>query len=190
MTLFTKITALAITSVALAAPIAEGSSTSPLTAAQTVRLGAQTEAQGFKGIDTYLRQRYAEQTAQAGAETEATSFKGIDRYLEQRYAAQTAQAGAETEATGFKGIDRYLKQRYAEQTAQAGAETEAAGFKHINRYLTQRYGTVAPSTTSVDGFRWMDAGIGAAVTAGIAFLALAGALVIRNRRHPNPGLPV
>ena len=54
MTRFTKITALAITSVALAAPIAEGSSTSPLTAAQTVRLGAQTEAQGFKGIDTYL----------------------------------------------------------------------------------------------------------------------------------------
>ena len=42
----------------------------------------------------------------------------------------------------------------------------------------------------MDGFRWMDAGIGAAVTAGIAFLALAGALVIRNRRHPNPGLPV
>ena len=112
MTLFTKITALAIASVALAAPVAQASRTAPLTAAQTARLGAQTEAQGFKGIDRYLKQHYAEQTAQAGADTEAAGFKGIDRYLRQRYAAQTAQAGAETEAAGFKGIARYLEQRY------------------------------------------------------------------------------
>jgi hypothetical protein len=85
MTLFTKITGLAITSVALAAPIAHASSTAPLTAAQTARLGAQTEAQSFKGIDRYLRQQHAEQTAQAGAETEAASFKGIQKYLEQRF---------------------------------------------------------------------------------------------------------
>ena len=85
MTLFTKITALAITCVALAAPIAQAISTAPLTAAQTARLGAQTEAQGFKGIQRYLEQRHAEQIAQAGAATEAAGFKGIDRYLKQRY---------------------------------------------------------------------------------------------------------
>jgi hypothetical protein len=109
MTLFTKITALAITSVALAAPIAHAAGTAPLTSAQTARLGARTEAQGFEGIERYLKQRYAEQRA-----------------------AQTAQAGAETEAAGFNGIDRYLKQRYAEETAQAGAETEATSFKRID----------------------------------------------------------
>ena len=81
MTLFTKITALAITCVALAAPIAQANSTAPLTAAETARLGAQTEAQGFKAIDKYLQQRYA----QAGAATEAAGFKGIARYLKQRY---------------------------------------------------------------------------------------------------------
>jgi len=100
-----------------------------------------------------------------------------------------ARLGAQTEAQGFKGIDGYLKQQYAEQTEQAGAETEAASFKGIDGYLKQRFGTQAPSTTSVDGFRWADAGIGAGVTTGIAFLALAGALVIRSRRHPGPGLP-
>jgi len=117
MTRFTKITALAVTSVALAAPIAQATSSAPLTAVQTARLGAQTEAQSFKGIDRYLRQRYAEQVAQAGAETEAQSFKGIDRYLKQRYAQQMAQAGAETEAQSFKRIDRYLKQRFGTQAA-------------------------------------------------------------------------
>ena len=92
MTLFTKITGLAIASVALAAPIAHASSTAPLTTAQTARLGAQTEAQSFKGIDRYLRQQHAEQMAQAGAETEAASFRGIQKYLEQRHAEQTAPA--------------------------------------------------------------------------------------------------
>lgn len=92
MTLFTKITGLAITAVALAAPIAHASSTAPLTATQTARLGAQTEAQSFKGIDRYLRQQHAEQMAQAGAETEAASFKGIQKYLEQRHAEQKAPA--------------------------------------------------------------------------------------------------
>jgi hypothetical protein len=85
MTRFTKIMGLAITSAALAVPIAYASSTAPLTAAQTARLGAQTEAQSFKGIDRYLRQQHAERMAQAGAETEAASFKGIQRYLEQRF---------------------------------------------------------------------------------------------------------
>jgi len=92
MTLFTKITGVAIASVALAAPIAHASSTAPLTAAQTARLGAQTEAQSFKGIDRYFRQQHAEQMAQAGAETEAASFKGIQKYLEQRHAKQTVLA--------------------------------------------------------------------------------------------------
>jgi hypothetical protein len=95
MTLFTKITGLAIASVALAAPMAHASSTAPLTAAQTARLGAQTEAQSFKGIDRYLRQQHAEQMAQAGAETEAASFKGIQKYLEQRHAKQTVLARLE-----------------------------------------------------------------------------------------------
>jgi hypothetical protein len=94
MTLFTKITGLAITSVVLAVPLAHASSTAPLSAAQTARLGAQTEAQGFKGIDRYLRQQHAERMAQAGAETEAASFKGIDRYLRQQHAEPMAQAGA------------------------------------------------------------------------------------------------
>ena len=49
MTRFTKITALAITSVALAAPIAQASSTAPLTAAQTARLGAQPRRRGSRG---------------------------------------------------------------------------------------------------------------------------------------------
>ena len=117
MTLFTKITGLAITSVALAVPIAHASSTAPLTTAQTARLGAQTEAQSFKGIDRYLRQQHAEQMAQAGAETEAASFKGIQKYLEQRHAQRIAQAGAETEAASFKGIQKYLEQLEAQSDA-------------------------------------------------------------------------
>ena len=109
MKLFTKTTALAITCVALAAPIAQASHTAPLAAAQTARLGAQTEATSFKGIQRYLEQRQAEQTAQAAAKTEAAGFKGIQRYLERRYAEQVAQAGAATEAAGFKNIYRYLQ---------------------------------------------------------------------------------
>src|SRR6476646_2697038 len=116
MTLFTKVMGLAITALVLAAPIAHASSTAPLTAAHTARLGAQTEAQGFMGIDRYLKlpftQQNAAQTAQAGAQTEAISFMGIDRYLKLRSAQQIAQAGAETEAVSFTGIQRYLQQRF------------------------------------------------------------------------------
>jgi hypothetical protein len=116
MTRLTKVTGLVVTSVALAAPVAHASSTAPLTAAHTARLGAQTEAQGFKGIDRYLKLRFtqqsAAQTAQAGAQTEAISFKGIDRYLKLRFTQQIAQAGAETEAVSFTGIQTYLEQRF------------------------------------------------------------------------------
>jgi uncharacterized membrane protein len=85
MTLFTKITGLAIASVALAAPLAHASSTAPLTAAQTARLGAQTEAQGFKGIDRYLRQQHTEPMAHPGAPAWLLALEAHSVALDRQY---------------------------------------------------------------------------------------------------------
>jgi hypothetical protein len=112
MTRFTTIMALVITSVALAAPMAHASSTAPLTATETARLGGQTEAAGFKGIDRYLKlhfaQKHAAQTAQARDVAKAAWYKAENRYLKQRYAEQLAaqkHARAHTAATRFCDCD-------------------------------------------------------------------------------------
>ena len=45
--------------------------------AETARLGAKTEAQGFLNLNRYAHQRYAAQTAQLGAKTEAQGFLNL-----------------------------------------------------------------------------------------------------------------
>jgi hypothetical protein len=189
MTRITKITALAVSSVALAASIAQASSTAPLTAEQTARLGAQTEATGYSGLSRYAEARSTDQLAQAGAQTEATGYTRIAQYLQQRDASQADLAG-QTEAAGYTGISAYLVAHAADQAAEAAAQTEATGYKAINSYLLQRDSTPTVAAGSSASFQWTDAGIGSAVTLGVALLAVAAALAIRSRRPQNPGLRV
>jgi hypothetical protein len=48
--------------------------------AETARLGAKIEAQGFLNLNRYAHQRYAAQIAQLGAATEARGFLNLARY--------------------------------------------------------------------------------------------------------------
>ena len=96
MTRFTKITAVAVASAALAAPIAQAGAAS-LTPAQTARLGAETEAIGFTNITRYLVQHGERTAAPNGSQTEAAGFKALARY-QVEHAAETP---VQTSAAGF-----------------------------------------------------------------------------------------
>jgi hypothetical protein len=205
MTLFTKITALAIACVGLTAPIALASSTAPLTGAETARLGAQTEAQGFKGIEGYLTQRYAEQVAQAGAATEAVGFKGIARYLEQRYGAVPVDrrspdtrdvAGTTQPSAGHNALllrSQALNRKYRlggySRTRQGMTAPAHRALRLRSEALNAEYrlGTFAPASqvgTAAD-FSWSAFGIGAAAMLGIALLA-GGAIIGTRHGWPTP----
>ena len=106
--------------------------------------------------------------------------------------ASTAQAGntaapsgAKTEATGFLAINSYQMERYAQQhvapalLAQLAARSEAKGYQAINEYLMSRE-AVLPATSS-GGFRWQDAGIGSAFTAGVLLVVAAVGLILWRR---------
>ena len=60
--------------------------------AETARLGAKTEAQGFLNLNRYAHQRYAAQTAQLGAKTEAQGFLNLARYSASLHASATPSA--------------------------------------------------------------------------------------------------
>src|SRR3984893_9395100 len=107
---FVKTIALAVVVAAVAAPFAQA----VLTASQTSRLGAQTEAAGYLAITKYLVDNsLSADVAALGARTEAKGFIALSRYLVTAgglSAADVSRLGAQTEAQGYRAINTYLAQ--------------------------------------------------------------------------------
>jgi hypothetical protein len=170
-----KIIAPALAAAAIAAPIAQAG---PGTSDPAGR----TEAKGYLAISHHLATR--NQSVDLAGRTEAKGYLGISNYLATRNQpqSQAPDLAGRTEAKGFLGISHYLATR--NQSPDLAGGTEAKGYKAISNYLANRPSVTAAEVTAVrPGFDWGDAGIGAAMTAGIFLLGGAVALFGLRRRE-------
>jgi hypothetical protein len=112
--------------------------------------------------------------------TEAKGYLAISHYLATRN--QSSDLAGRTEAKGYLGISNYLATR--NQAPDLAGGTEAKGYKAISNYLANRPSVTAAEVRLVQpGFDWGDAGIGAAMTAGIFLLGGAAAVFALRRRE-------
>jgi hypothetical protein len=105
-------------------------------------------------------------TRALSAKTEAKGFLAL-----QPKPVDVAQLGAQTEAKGYRAIARYQEQLAAPRSVPFVTDTLAPGG-----------GTVASAPPAV-GFDWVDAGIGAAATAGLLLVLLGSGRVLQQHRR-------
>ena len=105
-------------------------------------------------------------------------------------AAPIAQAGpgtsdpaGRTEAKGYLAIANYLATRspVVAQASDLAGRSEAKGYLGISNYLASQ-GSTEVAAVQTSSFHWGDAGIGAALAAGLFLLGAAGGLFLRRRR--------
>ena len=137
------------------------------TALAESQLAAKTEAAGFTAITQYLVQHASQSdTSALAATTEAKGFLAL-----QPRPVDVPQLGAQTEAKGYRAIVRYQEQLAAPPSVPLITDTLAPG------------GGIVVSAPAPGGFDWVDAGIGAAATAGLLLVLLGSGRVLQQHRR-------
>src|SRR5438128_9483373 len=117
--------------------------------------------------------------------TEAKGYLAIANYLATRspVVAQAPDLAGRTEAKGYMAIANYLATRspVVAQASDLAGRSEAKGYLGISNYLASQ-GSTEVAAVQTSSFHWGDAGIGAALAAGLFLLGAAGGLFLRRRR--------